>query len=237
MMTNASLSFTQTNVLILHGGYPWSQANAYNCVQGYAGTSGSFTLCGMGSGPFYSAPPCFTNLSSYDLILIDAVYNALNVGFINQLITYIQGGGSVYFETNTNPRAPTINAIQSQNINDLLAAIGQGPVVVSYNNSTLTEIPTVTGLISVCTTPTSAYFATGDVLTGPSLSNAFTTSSLSIGTYQAFWDTGYGGVLGIGTEYYSSGNWCSLSHPNSYSGEIIWEIMTGNSLDKLAQIV
>ena len=223
---------SQLDVLVVYR-TTWGTDGTFPCVQNYAGTNGNFTLCPMLPVPPTSnvaAPPCMVSLTSYDIVMINATYSDVDTAFITQLLNYIYTGGSVFFLNNCG--APPTTA-EVQNINDLLLGIGQSGISLTFSGTTFTQTPVIGGVgASNYACPLNPmYYSTGGFLTGASLSNA-TTVSLIGGTPLAFWPTGYGGILGIGTEFYSSGNWdgsCLIG-----SGEFIWNMMTGNNCNLMA---
>jgi len=213
----------QDEVLIIYNN-SWGTNGTFNCVQDYAGANGNFTLCGMPSGALVAAPPCVANLCTYDVIMVQATYSSLNPAFIAQLITYLQCGGNLYFQNDVGSGS---QAQAEQNMNDLLAAIGQPPIVLGVNSGTFpNQQPIIntgtSGLTNLCTI-TPLHYASGGVLSGAGLANAATVD-ISIGTIAAFWQTGFGGVLGLGGEFYTSGNWAGTCLPGS--GEMVWNFLT-----------
>ena len=61
------------------------------------------------------------------------------------------------------------------------------------------------------------------MLSGPALANAATVS-IPTGVIAAFWQTPWGGILGLAGEFYTSGNWAGICLPGS--GEMVWGFMT-----------
>ncbi len=213
----------QDNVLIIYNS-SWGTQGTFNCVQDYAGANGNFTLCPMPNGTNVPAPPCVTNLCSYDVIMVQATYSSLDPAFIAQLIAYLQCGGNLYFQNDigSGPQAQA-----QQNMNDLLAAIGQPPITLtqemgSYPNQQPVIDVGTSGITNLCSI-SPLYYASGGLLSGPGLANAATVD-LPIGTIAAFWQTPWGGVLGLGGEFYTSGNWSGSCLPGS--GEMVWGFMS-----------
>lgn len=213
----------QDEVLIIYNS-SWGANGTFNCVQDYAGTNGNFTLCPMPNGALVAAPACVNSLCTYDVIMVQATYSSLNAAFINQLIAYLQCGGNLFFQNDVGSGS---QAQAQQNMNDLLAAIGQAPIILGANLGTFpNQQPIIntgtSGLTNLCTI-SPLHYASGGVLSGAGLANAATVD-ISIGTIAAFWQTGFGGVLGLGGEFYTSGNWAGTCLPGS--GEMVWNFMT-----------
>lgn len=215
----------QSNVLIIYNSV-WGNSGTFNCVRNYAGSNGNFTLCPMSIGASVAAPACASSLSSYDIVMVQATYCSLNSAFISSIQTYLQSGGSVYFQ-NDCVSGPSSTELQ-QNINDLLTSVGILPITLSCNTSVIfNTTPIVT---SACDfTSANVYYNSGGSLSGPGLSSAAFSFSASGSTFSAFWPTPYGGVIGIGTEFYSSGNWSPLCTVGS--GELVWTMMNLSELD------
>ncbi len=213
----------QDNVLILYNS-SWGAQGTFNCVQSYAGAAGNFTLCPIPNGNLIAAPACVTNLCSYDIVMVQSTYTSLNAAFMAQLIAYLQCGGNLYFQNDVGSGS-SVN--QQQNMNDLLAAISQPPIVLNVqsgsfqNQQPVIDVGT-SGITNLCTI-TPLNYNSGGMLTGPGLANAATVT-IPQGTIAAFWQTGYGGILGLGGEFYTSGNWAGSCLPGS--GEMVWGFMS-----------
>jgi len=214
---------SQSDVLIIYNS-SWGNNGTFNCVQDYAGGNGNFTLCPMPTGSGIAPPACMVALNTYDMVMVQATYSDVNAAFIALLVTYIQGGGSVYFQNDCSG----IPTLPQQNINDLLNACGQPNITLTCGGANYTEIPVLGGVgASNYTCPlTTVSYNSGGWLSGPGLTTA-TTGSLINGTPWAFWPTGFGGTLGIGTEFYSSGNWAGTCLIGA--GQIVWDFMIGSN--------
>ena len=128
---------SQQNVLIIYNS-SWGNQGTFNCVQDYAGVNGNFTLCPMPSGSNIAPPACMVGLGAYDIVMVQATYSDVSPAFIAQLITYIQGGGSVYFQNDCGVGNP---ALAEQNLNDLLTSIGQPGVTIDCSGGNYVETP------------------------------------------------------------------------------------------------
>lgn len=217
----ASMSNAQ-NILVINNGY-----GPFDCVQSAAGASANFTDC-----HFTTLATCAPNFSAYDIIMVQSTYGSMNSTIINDLIAFLQAGGSVYFQgdimANNNCSSALVSSSEA-NINDLLAGIGIiGTITLNCDLSVVTSDSITYSNTNPCL-PSSyeTTFNTGGLMTGSGLDSA-TTGSIGIGVVQAYYETGYGGILGIGSEYFSSGNlngWCTPQ-----SGQSVWDHMTTSSL-------
>lgn len=228
----AECSYGQ-NVLILYND-SWGNNGTFNCVRNYANTCASqninFTLCptsgGGPSDPYVVAPACVQggNINNYDAVLFQNTYSYLVPAFNAILVNYVQNGGNLFFQVDPNGTVPTAEI--EQDLNDLLAAISQPSINFSGLNTTqTTETLTIGGsFASSYNCPQSPiFYNTGGFFSGPAIGTASLTASYTNGISHAFWDTGFGGVLGFGAEFYSSGNWAGDCTPGS--GQLVWGMM------------
>ncbi len=195
----------------------WGADAAFPCVQEAADLS--FDLCPQDN--FTTTLSCFD--LSYEVILINIGTNAINQTIVEQFANYLQLGGNLFFAHDVDIGTSHID----QSMSILMDAIGQETVTTMYQS--ITEPSTSGTLASIhdieCDTNYFVDFITGSTLEGPGLSESY-AFSINVGVCLAFWHTGYGGILGIGTEYFSSGNIfdaggdCVLG-----SGSLIWGFM------------
>ena len=202
----------------------WGGNGTFNCVLDYSGADGVFTLCAIGNGGGLGPPACAVSLCTYDIVMVQATYSDLNAAFITLLITYMQCGGNLYFQ---NDVGGGVTANAEQNMNDLLAAIGQPSITLTadlgtYNNQQPIINTGTSGIPNLCAI-TPVEYASGGMLSGPGLANAAVVD-IPAGTIAAFWQTPWGGILGLGGEFYTSGNWVGTCLPGS--GQMVWGFMT-----------
>lgn len=234
IFSNLKVIAQAEDVLVIHNMF-----GNFSCVQNSAGANGNFYFCSLPAVGDYTSPPgCMSNLCNYDIIMVQGTYSSFDTAFMAELIAYLQCGGKLYFQNDITPGSSP-NGVPSpgpsiQNINDLLAAIGQPAINVSYLFDTHNNTPSTINLgnsgFHECslTPPGNLSFSSGGLMYGPALANAATVS-IGAGTTSAFWQTPFGGVLGFGSEYYSSGNVSNLHcNPGSGPGAIIWSFMSDN---------
>lgn len=214
----------QKNVKVIYNDM-WQLNGAFPCVKTFVGAQATFSDCPYTAmlGQTGTMPTCGANLCGYDIVLVQATYTNVDSAFIDSLIKYIQCGGSLYFQNDVTSGNPTA---QTQNTNDLLAAIGVAPVTLTPDLSSYTNQPVQiihnNSAIQCPDTSQNISFISGGFMSGNGLANA-STVSISQGTVAAFWPTGYGGILGIGSEHYSSGHHQGTCL--SGSGDFIWGFM------------
>ncbi len=225
-------SIAQNEVLILTVDSDFSDSFQFENVQELYGTVANFSVCRLDrSLPTNVAPAsCMMNLSNYDLVMVQGLYSAFNNAFITSLTDYIKEGGSLFFEVDpATVGIPNLETFQEDNINQLLSSVGQPSIEMTLFNQTIIDTAPsilVNGSLSNCI-PERVSFATGGAITGDALSNALSLS-IGVGVYQAYWDTGFGGRLGIATEYYTSGYTTPASNSNRGAAQMLWEFMRSN---------
>ncbi len=184
-------------------------------------------------------PTCMANLNTYDFITTNA-YSSNNA-LVSALAAYLQNGGNLLLtvdpmEIGPSPQLPDMQAT----INGLLNAIGQGNITLNtstfQSNNAATSIsvgsvPYSCPLENVGYAPPSSFVGLdigGGYLTGAGLTNA-TTISINPGVIQAYWDTGFGGILGVATENISGGRGTGRTPPWGLRGaRMIWNFMNPN---------
>ncbi len=208
------------------------------CIRS-AGSAVNWTICDNGAiiGGFFnppvSFPACANPLSDYDYVFIQHTYKHLATNFQTELASYLQAGGSLFYQND--PGSGGL-AEATTDINFLLNAIGQPPLTVTmdYTNDSVQII--LNG--NKCAGPYDiSDFSTGGVFSGPALNDAYAVGNLSgIGNVWAFWNTGFGGVLGLCSEFASGGNNGTLVNCSEEAGRFIWDMMTQNLPDAIGYI-
>jgi len=215
----------QATGLILYNA-SWGTDGAFHCVIDVADVDFDYCAVPGGVNTTLSINPCFQ--LNYDVILVNATYLDVDSSMAQLMVDYILAGGNLYFQHNCTSLPSSIPNIDST-MALLLTAIGQESVTVTCNNidaiGSAAEItsnyeifcPEVYGNID---------YQDGGILVGPGLADSYAVSNV-LGVFAAFWHTGYGGILGIGSEYYSSGNVGFGANLDCLtdSGSIIWGFM------------
>ncbi|MBP2831833.1 gliding motility-associated C-terminal domain-containing protein [Aquimarina sp. U1-2] len=217
----ANTAINAQNVLVIHeptaGG-----TGRFECVQNQAGMAVNFDFCQItGSNPA-NPTTCLNNVSNYDLIMVQGVFRVFETSFMNELAIYLQNGGNVYFQNDITSSGFNLTEAQA-NMNVLTNTIGVGNVSLNASTQNDSGIPVINGTPNSCTTQ-EVRFNTGGVLSGGALSTA-ETASLSGETFFATWPSGFGGRLGIGSEFYSSGSRDQGINCLPGSGELVWGYM------------
>ncbi len=214
---------SQAKGLILHND-TWGTEGAFPCVSAVADISFDYCTFPGGFTSIFTPQPCF-NLD-YEVIFLNATYVEISPAVMQDFVSYLQSGGNLFFQHNCIENSNYgINA----NMKTLLDAINQPEVTYVCNDfdghGSAVEINSIHDIYCPDTYDNVDYID-GGTLIGPGLAESYMVS-ISEGVCLAFWHTGYGGILGIGSEYYSSGNagfggnvGCTTD-----SGPIIWGFM------------
>ncbi len=207
----------QNKGLIIHP-ETWALEGAFPCVRDVADIN--FDLCSY-TGSNLNAASCFNN--SYEVILVNTTYNSTSTAMMQEFADYLQTGGNLFFLHNC---YGDVTSGLNQNMGILMDVIGQEEIQVDCNDTDLSGTPATLNSIHEiqCDTSYLVDYLDGGTLMGPGLANGYTVT-IDAGVCMAFWHTGYGGVLGIGAEYYSSGNYYFSSGQCHDSGSIIWGFM------------
>ncbi|MEM7573054.1 MAG: gliding motility-associated C-terminal domain-containing protein [Bacteroidota bacterium] len=222
-----SWSTLGAQILVLHVNPEEFGAAQFSCVQEVDDME-PIVACSVSDMPALGIEPnsCLDNLEDYRLVMVQGVYSSFTQPFMDRLFDYIRLGGSVFFGVDpvfsNNPDLPDF---QEANINTLLAAINRAPITLETTTVLHDNlVPTLGGGLAGpdCHLGEIKY-ATGGLLSGPALDYAVTLS-IPEGVYQAYWLTGFGGILGVATEFYSAGNTnCETTNPGA--GELVWCMM------------
>ncbi len=221
----------QENILIISVNGAAADNQHFENFQDLFGGTNTITICEVsgGSGTNIAPTACMANLASYDLVMVQGIYSSFNAAFMNDLVGFLQGGGNLFFEIDpATAGSPGLEGLQENNVNELLAAISQPPITLNTYNQTLTETSPailVDGALSTCI-PERVSFATGGAMTGAALNDAVALA-IGVGVYQAFWDTGFGGRLGIAAEYYTAGHPLTSGESNTGAAQMLWDFMQG----------
>lgn len=223
-IVGCSLSLEAQNKGLILYNDAWGTDGAFPCIDAVADVD--FDYCSYAGGviTILSTQACF-NLN-YEVIFANTTYSTITPEMMQEFVLYIQAGGNLFFQHNCSPGSSYgIDA----NMKILLDAIGQAEVTVVCNDfdayGTTVEIMSVHEIYCPDTYDNVDYLD-GGTLVGSGLGDSYSVSTAE-GVCLAFWHTGFGGILGIGSEYYSSGNTgfggnldCATD-----SGNIIWGFM------------
>ncbi len=221
----------QEEVLILTVNGSAEDDRHFENFQSLFGATNTISICDVSIGPATNIPPttCMADLASYDLVMVQGLYSSFTEAFIDRLILYLQGGGNLFFEIDpATISSPGLENLQEDNINRLLAGIGQASINLQAHNESITDSSPsilIDGKLSTCIAER-VSFSTGGEMVGPALDNAVTLA-IGLEVYQAYWDTGFGGRLGVAAEYYTAGHPLPSGESNVGAAQMVWNFMQG----------
>lgn len=225
IVITAQLVAGQEKVLIMQGDiYDYE---AFNCVTNASETA-SFEVCKFDL-EFYtsiSPPSCSEPYNNYDLIMLHCPRSYMNVEFTQRIKEYLSQGGSFFYQ----PVGGDLRIETQDGVNNILTHISQDSIIMDCSNTSF-ESDTLyfSGpLAEEC------VLQVNGINTGYGCSlkteglEGVTIATSAIGPVLAFWPTGFGGVFGLGVNFFPSGNqdiFISNIPCNVNLGPAIWSLI------------